>query len=112
MWDDVAEASILVVVGMAVVFAALATLMVAIMTLNRLAPEKAKKAAAPVEPSGAEASEKEKVAVIAVALALAKVFDTTADMWVRLQADFDLYMARKRSGGSSSGYDSSAAMRG
>ncbi len=72
MWDDVAEASILVVVGMAVVFAALATLMVAIMTLNRLAPEKAKKAAAPVEPSGAEASEKEKVAVIAVALALAK----------------------------------------
>lgn len=46
------------------------------------------------------------------ALALAKVFDTTADMWVRLQADFDLYMARKRSGGSSSGYDSVAAMRG
>jgi Na+-transporting methylmalonyl-CoA/oxaloacetate decarboxylase gamma subunit len=72
MWHDVAEASILVVVGMAVVFAALAILMVAIMILNRLAPEKAQKAVAPVELSGAEASEKQRVAAIAVALALAK----------------------------------------
>ncbi len=72
MWHDVAEASILIVIGMAVVFAALTILMVAIMILNRLAPEKAQKAVAPVELSGAEASEKEKVAVMAVALALAK----------------------------------------
>lgn len=71
MWDDLTEASILVLVGMAVVFAALAILMVFIMILNRLAPEKAPKVVAEEPLPEVQASEKERVAVVAVALAKA-----------------------------------------
>ena len=57
-------------VGMAVVFAALVILMVAIMILNRLFPDKGKKTEGPALVDGilSEESDREKVAVLAVAL--------------------------------------------
>jgi len=64
------EGTLLIVVGMAVVFVALLILVIAIMIMNRLFPDKGKKAEGPtsVEAIGAEQSEKGKVAVLAVAL--------------------------------------------
>ena len=57
-------------VGMVVVFAALFILMVAIMILNRLFPDKGKKTEGPALVDGilSEESDREKVAVLAVAL--------------------------------------------
>ncbi len=69
MGDRLSEAAILVVVGMAVVFAALVILMVSIMIVSRLAPERAKKAEAQSPASGNEMTDKEKIAAIAVAIA-------------------------------------------
>ena len=72
-WDQLREAGILIGVGMAVVFAALLILMVAIMIVNRLAPERARKAdgSTVLEGIAAEESERQRVAVVAVALARA-----------------------------------------
>jgi Na+-transporting methylmalonyl-CoA/oxaloacetate decarboxylase gamma subunit len=72
-WEQLGEAALLVGVGMAVVFAALVILMVAIMILNRLFPDKGKKAEGPglLEGIESEKSERERVAVLAVALARA-----------------------------------------
>ncbi len=58
---------------MAVVFVALLLLMVSIMVVNRLAPERARKAEGPtvLEGIAAEESERQAVAVMAVALARA-----------------------------------------
>ena len=60
-------------VGMLVVFAALFTLMVAIMIMNRLFPDKGKKTEVPAlaEAILSEQSDRERVAVLAVALAKA-----------------------------------------
>ena len=60
-------------VGMLVVFAALVILMVAIMIMNRLFPDKGKKTEGPTlaEAIVSGQSEREKVAVLAVALAKA-----------------------------------------
>ena len=71
--EAMGEGALLIVVGMLVVFAALVILMVAIMIMNRLFPDKGKKTEGPtsVEAIGAEQSEKGKVAVLAVALAKA-----------------------------------------
>jgi Na+-transporting methylmalonyl-CoA/oxaloacetate decarboxylase gamma subunit len=78
MGDKLAEAALLVVVGMAVVFAALFILMVAIMILNRLFPDKGKKTEGPALVDGilSEESDREKVAVLAVALAKAMEKET------------------------------------
>ena len=67
------EGALLIVVGMTVVFAALFILMVAIMIMNRLFPDKGKKTEGPAlaEAIMAEQSERERVAVLAVALAAA-----------------------------------------
>ena len=64
------EGTLLIVVGMAVVFVALLILVIAIMIMNRLFPDRGKKSERPasVEAIGAEQSEKGKVAVLAVAL--------------------------------------------
>ena len=72
------EGALLVVVGMAVVFAALFILMVAIMILNRLFPDKGKKTEGPALVDGilSEESDREKVAVLAVALAKAMERET------------------------------------
>ena len=80
MSNDIWDAVILIVIGMAVVFAALIILMVAIMLLNGLFPDKGKKTE---EPTVAEAiapaeSEREKVAALAVALAMAMEQSETA----------------------------------
>jgi Na+-transporting methylmalonyl-CoA/oxaloacetate decarboxylase gamma subunit len=71
------EGALLVVVGMAVVFAALIILMVAIMILNRLFPDKGKKTEGPALVDGilSEESDREKVAVLAVALVKAMDMD-------------------------------------
>jgi Na+-transporting methylmalonyl-CoA/oxaloacetate decarboxylase gamma subunit len=73
MSEDLAEAALLILIGMAVVFAALVILMVAIMIINRLAPDRAKKAEGPVllEAIQSEDSEKGRIAAMAVALAKA-----------------------------------------
>ena len=78
MGEKLAEAALLVVVGMAVVFAALFILMVAIMILNRLFPDKGKKTEGPALVDGilSEESDREKVAVLAVALAKAMERET------------------------------------
>jgi Na+-transporting methylmalonyl-CoA/oxaloacetate decarboxylase gamma subunit len=78
MGEKLAEAALLVVVGMAVVFAALFILMVAIMILNRLFPDKGKKTEGPALVDGilSEESDREKVAVLAVALAKAMEKET------------------------------------
>jgi sodium pump decarboxylase gamma subunit len=73
MGEKLAEAAILVVVGMAVVFAALVILMVAIMILNRLFPDRDKRTEGPAlaEAIVSEESEREIVAALAVAVAKA-----------------------------------------
>ncbi len=73
MNEKLTEAALLVVMGMTVVFAALFILMVAIMIINRLAPDRAKKAEGPVlvEAILSETSERERVAALAVAVAKA-----------------------------------------
>jgi sodium pump decarboxylase gamma subunit len=73
MGEKLAEAAILVVVGMAVVFAALVILMVAIMILNRLFPDRNKRTEGPAlaEAIVSEESKREIVAALAVALAKA-----------------------------------------
>jgi Na+-transporting methylmalonyl-CoA/oxaloacetate decarboxylase gamma subunit len=73
MGEKLAEAAILVVVGMAVVFAALVILMVAIMILNRLFPDRDKRTEGLVlaEAIVSEESEREIVAALAVAVAKA-----------------------------------------
>jgi Na+-transporting methylmalonyl-CoA/oxaloacetate decarboxylase gamma subunit len=70
-WEQLGEAALLVGVGMAVVFAALVILMVAIMIMNRLFPDKGKKTEGPalLESVGTGESERERVAVMAVAVA-------------------------------------------
>ncbi len=72
-WGQLREGGALIGVGMAMVFAALLVLMVAIMVVNRLAPERARKAEGPtvLEGLAAEESEKRRVAAMAVALARA-----------------------------------------
>jgi Na+-transporting methylmalonyl-CoA/oxaloacetate decarboxylase gamma subunit len=77
-WEQLGEAGTLIGVGMAVVFAALLILMVAIMIVNRLAPERARKAqgSTVLEGIAAEESEREKVAVVAVALSRAMERET------------------------------------
>lgn len=67
------EGALLIVVGMLVVFAALFILMVAIMIMNRLFPDKVKKTEGPAlaEAILSEQSDRERVAVLAVALAKA-----------------------------------------
>ena len=76
IWDGV----MLVVIGMTVVFAALFILMVAIMIMNRLFPDKGQTTEGPAlaEAIMSEHSEKERVAVLAVALALAMEESETA----------------------------------
>jgi Na+-transporting methylmalonyl-CoA/oxaloacetate decarboxylase gamma subunit len=71
------EGALLVVVGMVVVFAALFILMVAIMILNRLFPDKGKKTEGPALVDGilSDESDREKVAVLAVALVKAMDMD-------------------------------------
>ena len=71
------EGALLIVVGMAVVFAALIILMVAIMILNRLFPDKGKKTEGPALVDGilSEESDRERVAVLAVALVKAMDMD-------------------------------------
>jgi Na+-transporting methylmalonyl-CoA/oxaloacetate decarboxylase gamma subunit len=72
-WEQLGEAALLIGVGMAVVFAALLILMVAIMILNKLFPDRGKKTegSALLESVGTGESERERVAVLAVALAKA-----------------------------------------
>jgi sodium pump decarboxylase gamma subunit len=64
------EGALLIVVGMLVVFVALAILVIAIMIMNRLFPDKGKKAEAPPSPESVVSgiSEREKVAALAVAV--------------------------------------------
>jgi len=71
--EAMGEGALLIVVGMVVVFVALFILVISIMIMNRLFPDKGKKSEGPasVEAVAAESSEKEKVAVLAVALAKA-----------------------------------------
>ena len=77
MGEKLAEAALLIGVGMAVVFAALVILMVAIMIINRLFPDKGKKTEGPALVDGilSEESDREKVAVLAVALVKAMDMD-------------------------------------
>jgi len=72
-WEKLGEAALLIGVGMAVVFSALLILMVCIMIMNRLFPDKGKKAEGPavLEAIETERSGRERVAVLAVALAKA-----------------------------------------
>jgi sodium pump decarboxylase gamma subunit len=78
MGEKLAEAALLVVVGMAVVFAALFILMVAIMILNRLFPDRDKRTEGPAlaEAIVSEESEREIVAALAVAVAKAMEKET------------------------------------
>jgi sodium pump decarboxylase gamma subunit len=78
MGEKLAEAALLVVVGMAVVFAALIILMVAIMILNRLFPDRDKRTEGPAlaEAIVSEESEREIVAALAVAVAKAMEKET------------------------------------
>lgn len=71
--EKLAEAATLLGVGMAVVFSALVILMLAIVIINRLAPERARKTDAPVVLEEVEtgALDRGKIAVLAVALAKA-----------------------------------------
>ena len=71
--EAMGEGALLIVVGMAVVFAALVILMVAIMIINRLFPDKGKKSDGPalVGAIVSEQSERERVAALAVAVAKA-----------------------------------------
>jgi sodium pump decarboxylase gamma subunit len=71
--EAMGEGALLIVVGMLVVFAALVILMVAIIIMNRLFPDKGKKTEglALAESVVSEEAERERVAVLAVALAKA-----------------------------------------
>jgi sodium pump decarboxylase gamma subunit len=71
--EAMGEGALLILVGMAVVFAALVILVVSIMIMNRLFPDKGEKAEAPPSPESmvSATSEREKVAALAVALAKA-----------------------------------------
>ncbi len=69
MRESLVEAAILVLVGMAVVFAALVILMLAIMIVSRLTPEKARKGEAQHPAFETDVPGNEKIAAIAVALA-------------------------------------------
>jgi Na+-transporting methylmalonyl-CoA/oxaloacetate decarboxylase gamma subunit len=73
--EKLIEAVILIGVGMAVVFAALAILMVAIMIINRLAPDRAQKAEGPVLLEAVQPEDSEKGRIAAVAVALAKAME-------------------------------------
>jgi sodium pump decarboxylase gamma subunit len=75
MGEKLAEAAILVVVGMAVVFAALVILMVAIMILNRLFPDRDKRTEGPVLAEAIVSEESEREIVAALALAVAKAME-------------------------------------
>ena len=68
--EAMGEGALLIVVGMLVVFAALVILVVSIMIMNRLFPDKGKKAEAPpsAESVVSGISEREKVAALAVAV--------------------------------------------
>jgi sodium pump decarboxylase gamma subunit len=68
--EAMGEGALLIVVGMLVVFAALVILVVSIMIMNRLFPDKGKKAEAPPSPESmvSGTSEREKVAALAVAV--------------------------------------------
>jgi Na+-transporting methylmalonyl-CoA/oxaloacetate decarboxylase gamma subunit len=72
MREQLIEAATLIGVGMAVVFAALVILMTAIMIINRLAPEKGKKAGGPVLPEAIESEDSERGRIAALAVAVAK----------------------------------------
>ena len=71
--EALGEGALLIGVGMLVVFVALTILVMAIMIMNRLFPEKAKKAEEPpvLEAIETERSERERVAALAVAVAKA-----------------------------------------
>lgn len=74
MGDQLSEAATIALVGVAVVMVALTILMLAIMALNRLAPDKKKKGSTGMEmPTALDEDEpgKESVAAMAVAVALA-----------------------------------------
>jgi sodium pump decarboxylase gamma subunit len=68
--EAMGEGALLIVVGMLVVFAALVILVVSIMIMNRLFPDKGKKAEAPPSPESmvSGTSERERVAALAVAV--------------------------------------------
>lgn len=72
-WSEVGKGAQLILVGMAVVFAGLLILMLAIMVVNRLARKKAEEVegSSVIESMSYEADEKEKIAVLAAALAMA-----------------------------------------
>jgi len=72
MGERLGEASTLIGVGMAVVFAALVILMTAIMIINRLAPDKGKKAGGPVLPEAIESEDSRRGRIAALAVAVAK----------------------------------------
>lgn len=71
--EKLVEAVTLIGVGMAVVFVALAVLQLSIIAINRLAPERVKKAGGPVllEAVQSEGSERGRIAALAVAVARA-----------------------------------------
>lgn len=74
-WEQLGEAGTLIGVGMAVVFFALVTLMVAVMIVNRLAPERARKAEGPTVLGAIEIEESERERVAAVAVAVARAME-------------------------------------
>lgn len=80
MSNDIWDAMVLIFIGMAVVFAALFILMVAIMILNRLFADRGKETEQPMvaEAIVAVESDREKVAALAVALAMAMEQSETA----------------------------------
>ncbi|MBN2098859.1 MAG: OadG family protein [Dehalococcoidia bacterium] len=73
MSEDLAEAALLILMGMAVVFCALVILMSAIMIINRMTPDRGKKAEGPVllEATESEDSDRGRIAALAVAVAKA-----------------------------------------
>ena len=70
--EALGEGALLILVGMLVVFVALAILVISIMIMNRLFPDKGKKAEAPVLPEAIEAEESDRGKVAALAVAVAK----------------------------------------
>ncbi|MDM8000157.1 MAG: OadG family protein [Dehalococcoidia bacterium] len=73
--EKLAEAAMLIGVGMAVVFGALIILMVAIMIINRLAPERAKKVETPEVLEEVETGSVRRGRIAAMAVALAKTME-------------------------------------
>jgi Na+-transporting methylmalonyl-CoA/oxaloacetate decarboxylase gamma subunit len=78
--ERLVEAAILVGVGMAVVFSALAILMVSIMIINRLAPDRAKKTEGSVLLEAIQSEDSEKGRIAAMAVALAKAMENDRDV--------------------------------